>query len=125
MARSSKNRFSHKADEKETLYYNVHLLYFYYNFLFSIVTSVCETSQLKFKVSPVGTNTRQQSLTPLLYRFHNDGMIKFVPLFTNSLLQMFDVSNPATIHPLSSFWLLLSLASFKVSFSLTLLKNDF
>ena len=58
---------------------------------------VCVTSELKFKLSTVSTNTRQQLLTPLLYCFYNDGMIKFNSLFSNSQLQMFDFNYFTTI----------------------------
>ena len=98
MAIANKSHFSHKSHENDAIYYNVHLLSLYYYFSF-FHCYLC-VQNLRVEIQSVGNNTRQQSLTPLLYRFHNDGMIEFVPLFHNFQLQMFDISNSAIIHPL-------------------------
>ena len=54
-------------------------------------------------MSTVRTNTLQQSPAPFLYRFDYDGVVEFVPLFSHSSLQIFDVSYSATIDPLLQY----------------------
>ena len=85
MTIANKSHFSHKSHENDAIYYNVHLLSLYYYFLSSIVISVYKTSEVE--IQSVGNNARQQSLTPMLYRFHSGEMIEFIPLFHNFQLK--------------------------------------